>query len=165
MMAYMKLLLIIALLFASPLTAATKQKPTPIPTQSEVYLMEISLTEAINRERATYGLPALRHWIVLTEVARTHSKNMASGAVPFGHDGFKARAESIKQNYSLRSFGENVAYSHHVADPLTAAVTGWMKSQGHRDNILGSFIETGIGISFSAEGKCYITQLFATRMR
>jgi uncharacterized protein YkwD len=40
-----------------------------------------------------------------------------------------------------------------------------MDSPPHRKNILGDFKETGIGIAYSKEGKCYLTQLFAKRMR
>lgn len=38
-----------------------------------------------------------------------------------------------------------------------------MKSQGHKENILGDFEESGIGVAISKDGKFYITQLFAKR--
>jgi uncharacterized protein YkwD len=47
-----------------------------------------------------------------------------------------------------------------VADPVAAAVQGWMKSRTHRDNILRrEFTETGVGIC-RRDGSYYFTQLF-----
>ncbi|MBA2369951.1 MAG: CAP domain-containing protein [Candidatus Protochlamydia sp.] len=63
----------------------------------------------------------------------------------------------------MKSFGENVAYSENYADPVKIAIDGWMKSQGHKENILGDFEESGIGVAISKDGKFYITQLFAKR--
>jgi uncharacterized protein YkwD len=44
------------------------------------------------------------------------------------------------------------------------AVSGWMDSEGHRENILTpGFTETGVGVAFSDEGTftyVYITQIF-----
>lgn len=119
----------------------------------------------INRVRQQYGLKPLKGWKELSDCARGHSQNMASGKCPFGHDGFNQRADHMWGHASLSSFAENVAYSHNYDDPVAIAVDGWMKSQGHKENILGDFEETGVGIAFDKEGKFYITQLFAKRQK
>lgn len=66
---------------------------------------------------------------------------------------------------TLLSFAENVAYNHYYDDPVKVAVDGWMKSAGHKKNILGDFEETGVGVAISKEGQFYITQLFAKRYK
>jgi hypothetical protein len=40
-------------------------------------------------------------------------------------------------------------------------VDGWIKSPGHRHNIVGRYNLTGIGIVRDSAGKLYYTQLFA----
>jgi len=117
----------------------------------------------INRVRQEHGLQPLKGWTQLSACAREHSQNMAAGKCPFGHDGFKQRADQMQTQATLSSFAENVAYSHKYDDPVQIAVDGWMKSPGHKKNILGDFEETGVGVAVDKEGKFYITQLFAKR--
>lgn len=117
----------------------------------------------INKVRQARGLQPLREWKQLSDCARGHSNNMASEKCPFGHDGFDKRADQMSKQANLSSFAENVAYSQNYEDPVKIAVDGWMKSPGHKKNILGDFEETGIGVSINKEGKFYITQLFAKR--
>lgn len=117
----------------------------------------------INQVRQEYGLQPLKEWKQLSHCARVHSKNMAEGHRSFGHDGFNQRAKEMEQLAMLTSFGENVAYSFNYDHPVPLAVDGWMKSQGHKENILGDFEETGVGVAINKKGEFYITQLFAKR--
>lgn len=148
----------------APLLECANAKPQgyrPQFTLAQITEMESKLIYRINQERTSRGLKALQHWPKLSDCARGHSHDMAVNKVPFGHDGFKDRAEKMKREAPLKSFAENVAYSFNMDDPLETACTGWMKSKGHRENILGDYQETGIGIAYSKDGRCYITQLFA----
>jgi uncharacterized protein YkwD len=117
----------------------------------------------INEERQNEGLTPLTEWTPLTLTARKHSQNMADKAVAFGHDGFQDRFDDLQEYAFVTKFGENVAYSYNVKDHLKTAVRGWMKSPGHRENIVDDFEETGIGIAFTEKGEFFVTQLFATR--
>lgn len=119
----------------------------------------------INRVREQHGLAPLKAWTQLSDCARGHSQNMAAEKCAFGHDGFDQRADHMRSVATLSSFAENVAYSQYYDDPVKIAVDGWMKSKGHRENILGDFEETGVGVAHSKEGKFYITQLFAKRYK
>lgn len=119
----------------------------------------------INNVRQQHGLQPLKAWTQLSDCARGHSHNMANGKCPFGHDGFDQRANHMWGLASLSSFAENVAYNYNYDDPMAVAVDGWMKSQGHKKNILGDFDETGMGVVISNEGKVYFTQLFAKRQK
>lgn len=134
-----------------------------IPQKSAISKMEIALFKLINDQRIKHRLKSLNNSTILSSLAKLHSTNMAQGLVDFGHDGFEDRAREIKSYELHMAFGENVAYFHHVENPLGAAIHGWMNSQHHRENILGDFDETGIGIAYDIQGKCYITQLFAKK--
>lgn len=166
-------LLTASLCFSSfALEAATKKtrvkvyaQEVNIPSEREMLEMETRLVKMVNNERTKHGLSPLKVWQVLTYHAREHSRDMAEGEVDFGHDGFTTRAQAVFRRMGLKSFGENVAYNYLYDDPLKKAVDGWMKSPKHRDNILGEYNDTGIGIAYSSEGRCYLTQLFSKRPR
>ncbi|GAA6624163.1 hypothetical protein NUACC26_099880 [Scytonema sp. NUACC26] len=56
--------------------------------------------------------------------------------------------------------GENLFKSTNIPQPVPVAVKGWMKSPGHRENILRPiFRETGVGV-WRIGSTYYITQLF-----
>lgn len=55
----------------------------------------------------------------------------------------------------------NLAYNGGVADTARVAVEGWIKSPGHRKNLLGAFDLCGIGVAQSSGGEFFFTQLFA----
>lgn len=51
--------------------------------------------------------------------------------------------------------------SKTLEEIAVSTVQGWMKSEGHRKNILNPAFDTeGIGIGIAEDGKVYITQLF-----
>lgn len=65
--------------------------------------------------------------------------------------------------YPFRRIAENVAFG--FPNPETA-VDGWMRSKGHRSNILdGDVAETGIGIVRSPGGALYYCQVFGRQLR
>ena len=121
---------------------------------------EEKMLTLVNEEREKRGKPPLLAWDPVVKIAKEHSKSMASKKIPFGHDGFEKRAQKIRIFCSPESFGENVAYNKNCEDPLMQAFQGWMESSGHRDNILGDYTETGVGISIDQEGAFFFTQLF-----
>lgn len=116
--------------------------------------MENKVLNLINQQREEYGLEPLSLDSSVSQIAREHSENMASGQVAFGHDGFNQRASQI----GGRGVAENVAYNNSQ-DPAQTAVSGWMNSTGHKENILGEYTETGIGIA-EKNGQYYFTQIF-----
>ncbi len=152
------------------LSAAKKncqvQYYTPTPTLS-TQEMEEQCIIGINEIRQQHGLQPLKHWPQLSDCAREHSKNMALKKCPFGHAGFDDRDKKMNKIASLYTFGENVAWNSGYDDPVQSAIEGWMKSQGHKENILNhEYEETGLGIFVSKEKntyKIYFTQLFATK--
>jgi uncharacterized protein YkwD len=125
---------------------------------SSITDLEKAVNQQINLYRASKKLPPLSVDARITQQARIHSENMASGKVKFSHDGFDGRAKAIAIPY--QSVAENVAYNMGFSDPVRNAVDGWIKSDGHRKNMEGQFNLTGIGIAKNAKGEYYFTQLF-----
>jgi hypothetical protein len=104
------------------------------------------------------NLPSLSWNQALHDIAMEHCVNMAEGRCPVGHDGFKDRHKKVP--FYTRSFSENVAYNHGSNDPVHTAVHGWIKSPGHRKNMLATNRICGIAV-YCYYGKYYFTQLFA----
>ena len=153
-----KMLVILFMFAATALFAAQSDR--------EIEHLEKQLIELINKERKKEGLSALKEWTVLTKIARKHSQNMAAKKVAFGHDGFDDRFDESRKKGSVKKFGENVAYSYNVKNPLQTAVQSWMNSSSHRKNILNKeYTETGIGIAYDKKGKFFVTQLFSKRTK
>ncbi len=125
---------------------------------SSITDLEKAVNQQINQYRASKKLPPLSVDARITQQARIHSENMASGKVKFSHDGFDGRAKNLAIPY--QSVAENVAYNMGFNDPVRNAVDGWIKSDGHRKNMEGQFNLTGIGIAKNAKGEYYFTQLF-----
>jgi uncharacterized protein YkwD len=110
----------------------------------------------VNLERTQRGLPPLRQNALLDAASAEHSQDMVrrdyfEHATPDGRSvGDRLRAIGYQRGVSA-SAGENIAYG--VGDKSTPAsiVRAWMRSPGHRADILRpAFTEIGIGISLGA---------------
>jgi uncharacterized protein YkwD len=122
--------------------------------------MEKLVHQQVNAYRKSLNLPALKLDETISQQARIHSQAMADGKVPFSHDGFENRVKTISRKISYSSAAENVAYNQGYSDPVTVAVQGWIKSNGHRQNMQGNYNLTGIGIAKNSKGEYYFTQVF-----
>lgn len=142
----------------------TANRLKKVPSKNNILAMEEKVIFLINQERSKFQLGSLSTNQALYKQAKEHSSNMASGKVAFGHHGFEKRADTIMKLKQHNSFGENVAYCYLIEDPLLVSIQGWMESLGHRENILGKYNQTGVGIAYNADGYCYITQLFAWKI-
>ena len=149
----------------SPLTAQ-EVKPPKIAAQSQsIEQMEAATRNLVNAERKKQGLPPLKHNEALTKIARNYSRRMRQEDF-FSHYDPKGKSVSDRvrgANLSYRMVGENLAMNVNAPDPIEIAVSGWMKSKGHRENILRKeFTETGLGIW--KDGRTYhFTQIFLRR--
>eukprot|EP01112_Ceratiomyxa_fruticulosa_P011592 TRINITY_DN3156_c0_g3_i2.p1 TRINITY_DN3156_c0_g3~~TRINITY_DN3156_c0_g3_i2.p1 ORF type:complete len:395 (-),score=77.37 TRINITY_DN3156_c0_g3_i2:140-1324(-) len=115
--------------------------------------------EYTNDFRKEQKLPPLKWHAGLYPIACKHSKDMAEGVVPFGHQGFDKRVASYP--FSHRSAAENVAMNRGFGDVARIAVDGWIQSPGHRKNLLSRSIHCTIGVHQADNGAWYLTQLFA----
>jgi len=124
--------------------------------------MESEIVARVNRYRRSEGLPALSNDARIAEIARAHSREMASGKTGFGHAGFRDRTREVDQRIPYRSVAENVArHRRRATNEIPAvAVQGWVGSWGHRHNIEGKYSLTGVGAARGPDGSIYLTQIF-----
>jgi uncharacterized protein YkwD len=114
-----------------------------------------------NKFRKKQGLPPLQMSESLNRIATNHSRNMASGRTGFGHSGFESRVNQAQNSLgSLRAYAENVAYGQMDAEEV---VDGWIRSRGHRKNMLGNYNLIGIGVGRARNGQLYFTQFFVQK--
>ncbi|HAN76634.1 MAG TPA: CAP domain-containing protein [Bacteroidales bacterium] len=124
--------------------------------QSDLLKMEEEVLVYVNEYRASNGKPKLAMNEFMRGQCRDHSTKMASGATSFGHDGFDERTDLIWAQVGSGAIAENVAYNYSGA---REAVNQWINSTGHRENMLGDYTLTGIGI-YKTGNQIYFTQMF-----
>ena len=106
---------------------------------------EKRMLELHNKARADRRLPRLCVHPALQKAARAHSKEMLDRDY-FAHGKVGKRLHSF--GYRWSTYGENILYDPGSRDSTESLFRLWMKSSGHRANILGkSFREVGIGAS------------------
>jgi uncharacterized protein YkwD len=140
------------------------QSPQPLitPESATTAQIEAEIRRGINQVRQKNGLQPLKDHPKLAQVARKYSRQMAEQNF-FSHTGADGSApqERVTRDGILYSVvGENLFKSQNVPRPVPAAIEGWMKSPGHRENILRPvFTETGVGV-WREGNTYYVTQLF-----
>jgi len=110
----------------------------------------------VNAERAAKGLAALGALDPLSAAAQKRAEEVS---VKFSHTRPSFRGcFTVLADYGLVSTraGENIASGYRSP---AEAVNGWMKSSGHRANILGDFDKLGVGVCVR-NGTAYWVQLF-----
>ena len=160
-----------------------KQRP-----RISITLLEKRIHALINKERAKEGLTSMQWDDSLSNIARKHSRDMAkrnffSHVSPDGHDvmrryglegyacsvrvgnTFYTGAENIFQNNlydSIRTVNGVASYDWNSLERIAeTTVQGWMKSPGHRQNILTPhWGREGIGVVIAPDDRIYITQNF-----
>lgn len=150
--------------------------------------LEQKVHARINREREQQGLAPLAWDSALSRVARAHSRDMAERAYfshvsPDGTD-FSGRYEragyrcAVPQGRTIFMGAENIAqnnlydsvatlntrkyYDWNSSDEIAEqVVSGWMRSPGHRKNILTPhWGKEGIGVAITRDGTVFVTQNF-----
>jgi len=107
--------------------------------------MSADIVTLTNAERAAAGLPALGVSSCATQQAAARSALLVAEG-RFEHDPLGPILEACASG----TVGENLSLGYASAQ---AAVTGWMKSQGHRENILRtSFSQIGVACTQGARG-------------
>lgn len=121
--------------------AAGAGQSNPVRTLSALDTLEGRILSDINRIRSNRGLSPLRIFGGLTAAADTHSREMARSGF-FAHssaDGssFSRRVQRFypTSRYSSWLVGENLLWSSPSIDD-SRAVDLWMRSPGHRANLL-----------------------------
>lgn len=140
---------------ASP--APGKEKEADDLSQQEKQLLDL-----INQERAKSNLSPLIADPELMKVARTKADDMTKNNY-FSHYSptYGSPFDMMRQfGISFKAAAENIAGNSTVE----GAVNSWMKSEGHRNNIMNpNYNYTGIGISRSTKYGYVFVQMFIRR--
>lgn len=148
---------------ANPPPAETPPADTPAPGQGkeadDLSQQEKLLLDLINQERAKSNLSPLMADPELMKVARTKANDMTKNNY-FSHYSptYGSPFDMMRQfGISFKAAAENIAGNSTVE----GAVNSWMKSEGHRNNIMnGNYNYTGIGISKSTKYGFVFVQMF-----
>jgi uncharacterized protein YkwD len=159
-------------LFSAPALAATGRRRASLPSRPQAQVRRVTMRRhrprcvgshdrigrgrsaaieraticLLNRERTERGLPRLRRSRLLVRSAQHWTNTMVRDrAFSHGAD-FSARITAVGFNWSRA--GENIADGYRTA---SGAVTAWMRSLGHCQNILTPvFREAGAGFDRGA---------------
>lgn len=141
--------------------------PAPVvaPVSPEVLAQaERDLVTLTNRQRAKYGLIALRSDADLMAIAHARAEVMAAND-EMSHvepDGSKVFDRLNDARLTWYSAGEIIAWNNYPTEYTTAeAISAWMASPGHHDIMVSTaYNYVGFGAAVSATGKRYYAGLF-----
>jgi uncharacterized protein YkwD len=141
------------LLAAAPMATAAGPANAALTVQQQV-------VQLVNAQRARVGCRALVVDARLARAAQAHSADMANRRY-FSHTSLDGRTfvQRIRaQGYPGTRLGENIAAGYRTP---SAVMTAWMKSPGHRANILNCrFTAIGVGYATGGPYGTYWTQDF-----
>lgn len=138
-----------------------------VSSADETRILTARTVELVNEARALgiqYGIqPALNHDVELSKIAQIKAEDMAKNGY-FAHES-PTYGEPSKMmtdfGYSWLTSGENIASGQTTAEHV---VDGWIKSNGHYANIMGStYTQIGAGYAVDANGQTYWVHMFASK--
>jgi uncharacterized protein YkwD len=139
-------------------TTAPTSAPAPAGNQTTAQKLASDLFDRLNAERRARGLAALDWDGDLARVAGDWSAEMASSG-NFRHRDLGA-AGGLPGMSKFSALGENIAWVEGYPSMGNQLHVGWMRSEGHRANILQrGFDSVGIGVVCSG-GRAWATQNF-----
>ena len=154
--------------FLLPSTASTRTPstaaPRPVLTPMSLDGMAREVVYLVNLERAQHDLPPLRVNERLTADAKLQADQIAAtGLLEHFILGAPYPTPSIRAEvagYAWNALGENLALGYADAP---SAVAAWMRSPGHRANILAnSYSETGVVLAPDRQGQLIFVQTFGS---
>jgi len=152
-------------IYGSPIVEETEDEDASFDVhlsheENDLVPLEQDILMRINDYREGLALGYLNEDPCLIDLAREHSKHMALGEIPLGHDGFDDRVGVFLEDYQYQTYqaAENVGFaSGNRAPEITVEM--WLNSEGHRENIEGPYALTGVG-AFEHNNEIYFTQIF-----
>jgi len=121
---------------------------------------EFEVMELINEYRVNNGLNELKSLDFVSHLCNGHDNNMIQTST-VSHAGFQYRANIIFNTIESSNVAENIAYNF---DNPNSAVLAWIKSEGHKANLLGDYDYYGIGVVVdSITNKKYYTNIFVKK--
>lgn len=156
-------------------TEAVLQPTTSTPTGGTVAesvdgfmpYVEQLIFDKVNQEREKAGVAPLENNSIMTQYAKTKSKDMGERQY-FSHENPEGNLMNVfmqQDGIQYQAWGENIAYiggdmNESLETIANQFMLNWMNSQGHRENILSpNFTGLGIGV-YRVGNKIYATQEF-----
>lgn len=119
------------------------------------------MVQAVNQDRAAYGLGGLAWDDQLYRLAQSHAQEIAASGSLWHSDLGSWLATPWMSGW--RSLGENLLLGPPGTSAWGAEDT-WMGSPPHRANILnGGFNRIGVGVVVDGGGRVWMVALFGTR--
>lgn len=143
--------LLLLILFVVSATTALAQSPITV----------AQVLARVNQERVSRGMPPYALNAQLTSAAQTQANDMSRSG-KFGHigsDGSTVFDRTARAGYGAYSWGRRVGENYAAYHDLSEAMSFWMNSRSHRENILHTvYREMGVGIAPVAEwgGTIYV---------
>jgi uncharacterized protein YkwD len=148
--------------------AALTDVPAVLPASEEALTVEVDpiaqfkaeVIRLVNLEREKAGVAALKELDTLFPMADLRAQESAASFSHTRPNNTRCFTVFGDNNMRYRAAGENLAYGFKTPEAVVAA---WMKSEGHRRNIMDpDFTYIGIGYYVNENGRVYCSQLFYT---
>jgi uncharacterized protein YkwD len=151
------LILIPVALFGTVAVASPAEAAAPTTVQ-----MQTDIAYWTNQWRAKVGCGALRLDVNIARAARNHSAWMArTGTFSHVGSGSSSFVTRVRATGYSAPLSENIAWGYRSGAEV---VNAWMKSPGHRANIVNCKAKSvGVGAVYAANGNPYFTQDFGSR--
>ena len=148
---------------ASPAGGGAERVTTATDRVGTIDALRRGVVNRTNDRRRNHGCNEVRRNGALDRAAQTHTRKMAnrdtmSHELP-GEASLGVRVR--RAGYDWTMLAENIAAGYGTP---AAVVRGWMRSAGHRHNILNCrYRHIGVGYAVSDRGTPYWTQVFGRR--
>ena len=136
-------------------TANLTTKVSPVHYTS----IELEILDHVNDYRDQNGLPQLASLDEGSRQAASHNDHMIESD-EVCHDDFAFRYTALVNSEKAKAVSENVAFGYSSAE---AVVNAWIKSDGHRENMLGDHTHFGISVKAGKDGRLYFTNIFVRK--
>jgi uncharacterized protein YkwD len=151
---------LVAAVLAGLLTAAPAEAATPAAEPARTAVATKYARDAFrttNNQREKHDRSVLRRHDCLQKYARRQARRMANQGRMFHQD-----LGPIQRDCGMSWVGENVAYGYPTGRSVVRE--GWMKSPGHRENILRrQFRRMGLAARRGDDGHWYAAQVFGRK--
>jgi uncharacterized protein YkwD len=136
------------------------------PRDPKLTALERQVFLLVNSERTWRGLAALKWDEKLAEEARRQAHNMATRWF-FSHvDPVRGDLPDrlSKAGISWSKCAENLFQEQGYGDPGRQAVLSWMKSPGHRKNVLDKELtHAGTGAAWRSDGTLFVAEIYTRK--
>lgn len=132
-----------------------RPSPQPPPNSPPAGDLPARLLALANAERFPNAV-AFTHDVRVQQAAQDHAELMA-GSVGLVHSDYGRTLDEA--GYSWKTASENIAEGQETAE---GAIDAWMRSPGHRENLLGPYHHAGFGAAMRGDGRWFWCGIFAT---